>query len=99
MDKKLDIIKDYSNEQLVFKTSQDCRAILKANREDRNDPIPDLSFGRKYASIPTAVLDAWILHDGIDYRKIGKDPEMRKRFMAKLNSREWCGFRTHEGKI
>ena len=99
MGRKLDIIKDYNNEQLIFKKSQDCAPILEANREDRNNPVKDLSFGRKFASVPIDVLDAWILHDGIDYRKIGKDPEMRKRFMAKLNSRDWSGFKTHTGNL
>jgi hypothetical protein len=99
MDRTLEIIKDYSNNQLVFKKSQDVGHIIEANRAEQNDPIADLSFGRKFASVPIDVLDAWILHDGIDYRKIKKDPEMRKRFFAKLNSRDWCGFKVHTGKI
>ena len=99
MDRKLDIIKDVDNERLIFKKSQDCAPILEANREDRNNPVQDLSFGRKFASVPIDVLDAWILHEGLDYRRIGKDPEMRKRFMAKLNSRDWSGFKTHTGNL
>lgn len=99
MDRKIEIVKDFANEKLHFKKQQECGEILDANREDRSYAPKDLSFGRKFASIPVDVLDAWILHEGLDYRKIGKDPEMRKRFYAKLNSREWNGFRTHTGSL
>lgn len=99
MTRKLDIIKDRDNKQLIFHKQQDCGEILESNREERNSGPQDLSFGRKIASVPIDVLDAWIAHEGIDYRKIGKDPEMRKRFFAKLNSREWSGFKTYSGGI
>ena len=99
MTRKLDIIKDYKNEQLIFHKSQDVAPILEANKIARQEQNNDLSFGRKFASVPLDVLDAWIQHDGIDYRLIGKDPAMRKRFFAKLNSREWCGFKSHTGKL
>jgi hypothetical protein len=99
LDKTLNIIKDVNDQKLHFHTRQECGGVLDANREDRNNGVKDLSFGRKFASVPTAVLDAWKLHEGIDYTKIGKDPDMRKRFLAKLNSREWNGFRTHTGNL
>lgn len=98
MDRKFDIIKDVNGERLIFRNQQDCSAILKANRIDRNEGTQDLSFGRKVASIPIDVLDAWI-REGVDYRKIKKDPEMKKKFYAKLNSREWCAFKTYGGSI
>jgi len=100
-DRNMDIIKDYNNERLVFHKQQDCGEILKANRAEQNTAIGsnDLGFGRKYASVPIDVLDAWILHEGIDYRLIGKDPAMKKRFFEKLNSRDWCGFKTHTGNL
>lgn len=98
MDKPLDVHIDYSGNQLVFHKSTDLAPILAANREDRNNAPRDLSFGRKIASVPTDVLDLWI-REGVDYRKIKKDPAMRKKFYEKLNSREWCGFKTYDGGI
>ena len=98
MSKETSIIKDYSGEKLVFKTSQDCSDILEGNKIEQANPVADLRFGRKVASVPTAVLDAWI-REGVDYRKISKDPEMRKKFFAKLNSPEWRYFKTTTGHI
>jgi hypothetical protein len=99
MSRSIDIIKDRDNQQLILKKSQDVSPILQANREEMNNPVEDLSFGRKFASVPIDVLDAWIEHEGLDYRKIGKDPAMRKRFFEKINSREWCGFKVHTGNL
>jgi hypothetical protein len=99
MDRKIELIKDYNNEAIVVKKSQDCSNTLLNNRLDRRDGGHDLSFGRKIASVPIDVLDAWKLHEGIDYRKIHDDPEMKKRFYAKLNSRDWSQFKTYDGNI
>jgi len=97
MTRKLEIIKDYSGEALVFKTSQDCSGVIDQNKDDFNN-VKDLSFGRKYASVPIDVLDAWI-REGVDYRRIGKDPEMAKKFRAKMNSPEFKAFRVHGGRV
>jgi hypothetical protein len=95
----MDLHKDFKNEKLVFHKSQDVAPIIKANREESLNPVADLSFGRKFASVPIDVLDAWIKHDGLDYRTINKDPEMRKRFFERLNSRDWSGFKVHNGSL
>lgn len=99
MSRKFEIIKDFNDERLIFHKQQDCSDILEANAIERNNAPQDLSFGRKIASVPIDVLDAWRLHEGIDYRKIKSDPEMKKRFFAKLNSREWNQFKTYSGSI
>jgi len=98
MDKKTEILKDYSGNRIVIKNSLDCTEILRNNKAEQTNPVADLRFGRKVASVPTVVLDAWI-KEGIDYRKIGKDPEMKKKFFAKLNSPEWRYFKTTTGHI
>jgi hypothetical protein len=97
-DKPLHVIPDFAGEQLILHKSTDVQPILDANRADRNEGNKDLSFGRKIASVPTDVLDMWI-KEGIDYRLIGRDSSMRKKFFQKLNSREWCGFKTTDGKF
>ena len=60
MSRKLDIKKDYANESLIIHKSQDVSGILEENLIDRNNGPQDLSFGRKIASVPLDVLDAWI---------------------------------------
>ena len=92
------IIKDHTDEKQVFKTSQDCSNILESNRIAQASQEQDLRMGRRVASVPTVVLDAWI-KEGIDYRRIRKDPEMRKKFFARLNSPEFMYFKTTTGHI
>jgi hypothetical protein len=96
--RNIDIIKDYSGEALVIKTSQDCSSIIEENKRLQNESQEDLSFGRRFASIPIDVLDAWI-KEGVDYRKIAKDPSMAKKFKAKINSPEFRYFKTHTGQV
>ena len=98
MSRKLEILKDYAGEKLVFKKTQDCAPIIENNKREQIDPVADLRFGRKVASVPIDVLDAWI-KEGVDYRKINKDPAMKKKFFAKLNSPEWRYFKTTVGHI
>jgi hypothetical protein len=98
MDKPLHVLKDETENRIIFHKSTNLGPILNMNRLDRNEAPKDLSFGRKVASVPTDVLDAWI-REGIDYRKISRDPSMRKKFYEKLNSREFCGFKTYDGGI
>ena len=98
MSRKLEIQKDFANERLIFKKVQDCAPIIEHNKQEQIDPVADMRWGRKVASVPIDVLDAWI-KEGVDYRKIQKDPEMKKKFFAKLNSPEWRYFKTTAGHI
>jgi hypothetical protein len=98
MSRTFEIQKDYAGERLVFKKVQDCAPIIEHNKREQVDPVADLRFGRKVASVPIDVLDAWI-KEGVDYRRINKDPEMKKKFFAKLNSPEWRYFKTTVGHI
>jgi hypothetical protein len=98
MSRELNILKDVNSQALIVHKSQDVSPIIEANRIDRNEGPQDLSFGRKIASVPIDVLDAWI-REGVDYRQIKKNPEMRKKFYEKLNSREWSAFKTYDGGI
>ena len=98
MSRTFEILKDHQAEKLIFKKSQDCTDIIESNKREQIDPVADLRMGRKVASVPIDVLDAWI-KEGVDYRKIQKDPAMRKKFFAKLNSPEWRYFKTTVGHI
>lgn len=95
-DRSTEIIKDYNENRLIIKNSQEVGGILDDNRRDRNDGPHDLRFGRRIASVPVAVLDAWI-QEGVDYRRIQYDLEHRKKFYAKL--REYSQFKTYDGGI
>lgn len=97
MSRSLRILKDQQDEALVFHSSQECGDILDANTRDRNDgPKDQQILGRKIASVPLTVLDAWKA-EGIDYMKIAHDIEQRKAFYRKL--REYKKFLTYDGGI
>ena len=98
MSRNLEIIKDHQAEKLIFKKSQDCSPIIEQNKLEQINPVADLRMGRKVASVPIDVLDAWI-KEGIDYRKIKHDKVMRKKFYAKLNDPEFRYFKTTVGHI
>ena len=95
-DRRIEIQKDFSGNRLVFKNTQSVGGIIDDCRREQNDGPKDLSFGRKIASVPLAVLDHWIA-EGVDYRMIKHDIEMRKKFYAKLN--EYSKFKTYSGGI
>jgi hypothetical protein len=97
--KETKIIKDLSNESLVFKTSQEVGGLLDDNKRERNagQVRGDGVVGRKVASVPTAVLDSWI-DEGVDWRKVN-DPGMMKKLQAKLNDPDNRLFRTNKGHI
>lgn len=84
---------------LLIRRSQDATHILDANKEAQvHGQAPDLQFGRRFASVPEVILEKW-MEEGVDYRKINHDPEMMKKFKAKLNSPEFRLFRTHTGNL
>ena len=97
MDKKTEIFK--GTDGLHIRRSQDATHIRAANKEAQvHGQEKDMKFARRFASIPEIILEKW-MEEGIDYRRINKDPVTRKRFMEKLNSPEFRAFRTHTGKL
>ncbi len=98
MSRKLNILKDHADEKLVFHKQQEVGGILEENKKEYLNPGKDMGFGRKVASVPIDVLEKWI-EEGIDYRKIQKDPAMARKFRQKLESPEWRYFKTHPDNI
>ena len=99
--RKIDLIKDHAGEQIVIHKSQEVGGILAENHRDRMNQGSVNSggvLGRKVASVPIDVLDSWI-EEGVDYRLMRKDPAMRKKVLAKLNSPENKFLRTYDGNI
>ena len=93
-----EIFKDQLGQGLHIRRSQDATPILEANKQAQIYGQNDLKFGRKFASVPTVILEKW-MEEGIDYRKINHCEKTRKAFMAKMNSPEFRAFRTHTGNL
>lgn len=97
MTRRINILKDYSDEKLVFHSQQDCTEILERNERDRNDgPNDSKILGRKIASVPLSILEQW-KREGVDYAMITHDVAMRQAFYRKL--REYKKLLTYTGGI
>lgn len=99
-DTNTNIIMDHSGSGLHFRRTQDVTNILDMNKQDYNQSNQHDSgvMGRKVASVPMVILEKW-LEEGIDYRRLNSNPEMAKRFKAKLNDPEFRALRTHLGNL
>ena len=87
----------------VIRKHQDTSAIVNANRKEMNSQIDGNWRGdmHKVASIPLIIVDQW----REELRAKGHhncDPlhnENRNFLIAKINSSEWSGLRTKQGRI
>lgn len=83
----------------VIRRSQDCRAIIEANRREANDFAPRSQHNaigaRKIASIPVVLLD-WFKQWGI-VDKRGRVTDERA-FLRALSDPELRGLRTDNGR-
>jgi hypothetical protein len=81
----------------VIKASDDCSAILDANKEDHNH-APNWNKSRDFhhvASIPPIVYEKWLNDYGID----ALNPDHRDGVLRLLNDREWHFLRTGRGRL
>ena len=89
--------------QNVIQRSQDTRAIVNANRQEMNTQIDGDWRGdmHKVASIPLIIVDQW--REEMKLRgHTNCDPlhaENRAFLIAKINSAEWSGLRTKQGRV
>jgi hypothetical protein len=65
------------------------------NEDDRGwSPSREL---RRVAHIPNIIIVKWLNEEGLDI--FDSDPEMQKRYRAKLNDPDWRWLRTAPGRI
>tara|TARA_B100000809_G_scaffold10429_1_gene9857 strand:+ start:2114 stop:2455 length:342 start_codon:yes stop_codon:yes gene_type:complete len=87
----------------IIQRSQDTRAILGANRQEMASQVDGNWKGdmHKVASIPLIVVDQWREEMKIaGYHNC--DPlasDNRAFLIAKINSSEWSGIRTKQGRV
>ena len=87
---------------ITFETKQDVQGILEQNMREANDNAnrkKEDTFGRKVASIPLNILNAWCKEWGITLQQLNKDPAYKARMMARLRDRDYLKLRTDHGKI
>lgn len=89
--------------QNVIQRSQDTRGIVSANRQEMNSQIDGTWKGdmHKVASIPLIVVDQW--REEMKSKGYPNcDPlhaDNRTFLIAKINSSEWSGLRTKQGRV
>lgn len=93
-----------NNGELVIKREQDVEPILDANRREINEVTSWRPYAsgrkdvalRKVAEIPNVVIERW-MKEGINI--FSPDPDMQKKFKAKLNDPDWKWLRTFPGRL
>ena len=88
---------------LLDHASQDVAPILDLNKQMRNHGGDGYLTGaremRRVASIPASVRLKWMLEEGWDWMDATHDPDVARKFRAKMNDPEWQHLRTAPGRI
>lgn len=87
---------------ITFGTTQDVEGILNQNEQEylyNTNRKGEDTFGRKVASIPLNILNAWCKEWGITLHELSSDPAYKARMMARLRDRDYLKLRTDSGRI
>lgn len=83
-------------------TTQDVSSILEQNVYEANNNINKQNkdtFGRKVASIPLNMINAWCKEWNCSMQQLMNDPELKAKMMARLRDRDYLKLRTDYGRI
>lgn len=100
-DLKKHIIKN-SDGSLSIGTTQDVSKILERNKVEANNNLNRTSsdtFGRKVASIPTSIVDAWCKEWGISFVEFTTDPMVKVKIFKRLSDPAYSKLRTDSGRL
>lgn len=83
-------------------TTQDVSSILEQNVYEATNNINKQNkdtFGRKVASIPLNMINAWCKEWNCSMQQLMNDPELKAKMMARLRDRDYLKLRTDYGRI
>tara|TARA_R110000737_G_C14305370_1_gene436826 strand:+ start:112 stop:423 length:312 start_codon:yes stop_codon:yes gene_type:complete len=84
-------------------TTQDYTSIFDQNQYEANNNINRLSdrdtFGRKIASIPLNLINAWCKEWNCSMHELFQDPSLKAKMMARLRDSSYLKLRTDHGRI
>lgn len=83
-------------------TTQDVSSILEQNQYEANNNLNRTSrdtFGRKVASIPLNIMNAWCKEWGCSLHQLMNDPALKVKMMARLRDKDYLKLRTDHGRI
>lgn len=101
-DVKTHIIRN-NDDTITLGTTQDYSAILEQNKIEANNNLNRKTdgdtFGRKVASIPLNLINAWCHEWNCTMQQLFNDPDLKAKMMARLRSADYLKLRTDYGRI
>lgn len=100
-DLKKHIVKN-SDGSLSIGTTQDVSNILARNKLEADNNLNRTNkdtFGRKIASIPTSIVDAWCKEWGITFVEFTTDPMVKVKIFQRLSDPAYSLLRTDSGRL
>ena len=84
-------------------TTQDVSSILEQNVFEANNNLNRKSdgdtWGRKVASIPLNMINAWCKEWNCSMHQLFNDPSLKAKMFARLRDRDYLKLRTDNGRI
>ncbi len=87
---------------ITIGTTQDYTSILEKNQYEANNNLNRTNrdtFGRKVASIPLNLINAWCKEWNCSLYQLMNDPSLKAKMMARLRDKSYLKLRTDHGNI
>lgn len=87
---------------ITIGTTQDYNSILEKNQYEANNNLNRTNrdtFGRKVASIPLNLINAWCKEWNCSLYQLMNDPSLKAKMMARLRDKSYLKLRTDHGNI
>jgi hypothetical protein len=87
---------------ITMGTTQDVSSILDQNVFEATNNVnrkTDDTFGRKVASIPLNLINAWCKEWGCTMQQLMSEAEYKQRLFARLRDKDYLKLRTDTGRI
>jgi hypothetical protein len=87
---------------ITIGTTQDYTSILEKNKYEANNNLNRTNrdtFGRKVASIPLNLINAWCKEWNCSLHQLMNDPSLKAKMMARLRDKSYLKLRTDHGNI
>jgi len=101
-DVKTHIIQN-NDDTISIGTTQDYSSIFEQNKieadNNLNRKTGDNTWGRKVASIPLNIINAWCKEWNCTLQQLFRDPDLKAKMMLRLRSRDYLKLRTDNGNI
>jgi hypothetical protein len=91
-----------NDDTISIGTTQDFSQIFANNKIEADNNLNRTNrdtFGRKVASIPLNLINAWCKEWNCSMYQLFNDPSLKAKMMARLRDRDYLKLRTDNGRI